>query len=197
MFLLFFLILPSWTSIVVQLYSWFFLLSKDGIFTKILQSAGIIPESLHFLYSYPTIIVGMVATYLPFMIFPIYAVLERIDKQLLEVAADLGANGFQTFKMVTYPLSLTGVYTGVILVFAASLGEFAIPALLGGEKYAFWGTLIVDRFLQSHDWESGGALAVLGIFLPTVFILSLALLKKLFNVKKSIGTQVESCKDCW
>ncbi|MCF7799701.1 ABC transporter permease [Candidatus Babeliales bacterium] len=168
-FLLFSLILPSWTSFIVQVYAWIFLLQKNGPFSIILYKLGIISSSTHFLNNYFAIMVGMVYCYLPFMILPIYTVLEKMDKRLLEVSADLGADKFQTFKKVVLPLSSTGIVAGFLLVFIPAFGEFAVPDLLGGGKKVFWGSLIVDKFLMTRDWPSGAALAFIGILILLIF----------------------------
>lgn len=169
-FLLISVILPSWTSLIVQIYAWFFMLERNGFFCQFLYRVGILPPSVHLLNNYFAILVGMVSCFLPFMILPIYAVLERMNKILLEASADLGANRFETFKRVIWPLSLPGVYAGLLLVAIPSFGEFAIPTLLGGAKSVFWGNLIVDKFLRSRDWASGAALANIGILLPGLVI---------------------------
>src|SRR5439155_26465819 len=124
--------LPSWTSLIVQIYAWFFLLEKNGFISRTLQQLGIISPSFHLLNNYFSILLGMVSCYLPFMILPLYAVLEKMDKRYLEASADLGADRYETFKRVVFPLSLPGVYAGLLLVFIPSFGEFAIPTLLGG-----------------------------------------------------------------
>lgn len=170
-FLLISVILPSWTSLIVQIYAWFFMLERNGFFCQLLYKIGLLPRSVHLLNNYFAILVGMVSCFLPFMILPIYAVLERMDKSLLEASADLGANRYETFKRVILPLSLPGVYAGVLLVTIPSFGEFAIPTLLGGAKSVFWGNLIVDKFLRSRDWGSGAALANIGILFPALVIL--------------------------
>lgn len=198
MFFLFLLILPSWTSIVVQVYAWFFLLDKKGYLTQFLYNAGFISDNFHFLNSYGTILIGMVSAYLPFMVFPIYAVLERMDKRFLEASADLGANGRETFRRVVFPLSLPGVYAGFLLVFIPSFGEFAIPSLLGGSKYAFWGSVIVDRFLRSRDWRSGAALAILGVSIPVMLVASSFIVKKIIEIKKRREKKrLTAVKDQW
>jgi len=168
-FLLFSLILPSWTSFIVQVYAWIFLLQKNGPFNIILYKLGIISKSTHLLNNYFAIILGMVYCYLPFMILPIYTVLEKMDKRLIEVSADLGANKIQTFKKVILPLSSTGIMAGFLLVFIPAFGEFAIPDLLGGGKKIFWGSLIVDKFLMTREWGSGAAFAFIGILILLIF----------------------------
>lgn len=169
-FLLISVILPSWTSLIVQIYAWFFMLERNGFFCQFLYKLGILPQSVHLLNNYFAILVGMVSCFLPFMILPIYAVLERMDKSIIEASADLGANRFETFKRIVWPLSLPGVYAGILLVTIPAFGEFAIPTLLGGAKNVFWGNLIVDKFLRSRDWASGAALANIGILFPALVI---------------------------
>ncbi len=168
-FLLFSLILPSWTSFIVQIYAWIFLLQKGGLFSSVLCKFGIISQSTHLLNNYFSILVGMVYCYLPFMILPIYTVLEKMDKKLLEASADLGANKTQTFKKVVLPLSSAGIMAGFLLVFIPAFGEFAIPDLLGGGKSAFWGATIVEKFLMTRDWASGSALTFTGILFLLIF----------------------------
>jgi len=199
-FLLFSLILPSWTSLIVQIYAWFFLLEKNGFFSRFLVALGIISPSYHLLNNYFTIVLGMVSCYLPFMILPIYAVLEKMDKRYLEASADLGADRFATFRRVVFPLSLPGVYAGLLLVFIPSFGEFAIPTLLGGAKYVFWGNIIVDKFLRSRDWRAGAALAIVGVLLPVLVLLFgyvIRRIKKAMHVKKSQAYSNNSLKDLW
>lgn len=187
-FLLFSLILPSWTSLVVQIYAWFFLLEKDGLVSRALHWIGLVPRSMHLLNNYFSIMVGLVSCFLPFMILPIYVLLDKMDPRLLEASADLGANKFETFKRVIFPLSLPGVYTGFLLVFVPVFGEFAIPSLLGGSSCVVWGSLIVDKFLRARDWPFGSALAIVGIFLFVIIIVSCAMITRFVRKLKSLGS---------
>jgi len=200
-FLLFSLILPSWTSLIIQIYAWFFLLEKNGIVSQILYSLGIISKSFHLLNNYFSILIGMVSCFLPFMILPIYTVLEKMDKRYLEASADLGASRFETFKRVVFPISLPGVYTGLLLVFIPAFGEFAIPTLLGGSKNIFWGNVIVDKFLMSRDWRSGSALASFGIIFPVVVLVSIYVILRIMayikNPKVKARAGGTSYKDPW
>ena len=186
-FLLFSLILPSWTSLVVQIYAWFFLLEKDGLVSRALYWIGLAPKSMHLLNNYFSIMVGLISCFLPFMILPIYVVLDKMDPRLLEASADLGANKFETFKRVIFPLSLPGVYTGFLLVFVPVFGEFAIPSLLGGSTYVVWGSLIVDKFLRSRDWAFGSALAIVGILLTVIIIISCVMIGRLLRRLKNMS----------
>lgn len=192
--LLFSLILPSWTSLIVQVYAWLFLFNANGFLAQFLYSTGILPRSMSLLNNSFSILVGMISVYLPFMILPIYTVMEKMDKTLLEVSADLGANRFETFKRVIFPLSLPGVYVGLILVFLPAFGEFAIPNLLGGSKLVFWGNLIVQKFLKSRDWKAGAALAIIGVAISTIFMLLGLIISKLIRIKRRVKKKEQSLK---
>ena len=170
-FFLFSLILPSWTSFIVQIYAWFFLLQKNSFICSTLAKLGIISEHTHLLNNYFAVLIGMVYCFLPFMILPIYTVLEKMDKKLIEASADLGANHFQTLKKVILPLSLPGIIAGFLLVFIPSFGEFAIPDLLGGGKIVLWGSMIVEKFLITKNWQSGAALTIVGIILLLIILM--------------------------
>ena len=200
-FLLFLLIIPSWTSLIVQIYAWFFLLEKNGFVSRFLRHIGLMSDTFHLLNNSFSVLVGMVSCFLPFMILPIYAVLEKMEKRLLEVSADLGANRFETFRRIIFPLSLPGVYAGLLLVFIPSFGEFAIPTLLGGSKKVYWGTLIVNKFLRSRDWHSGSALVLMGILLPTLVLLLIVLLRHTMSRIKTLhgrsGGGDYNNKDYW
>ncbi len=161
--LLVMVILPSWTNFMVQIYSWFSLLEKGSVLSDIFYFLGLTAQPRHLLNTYATTLVGMVYCYVPFMIFPIFAVLEKMDKRLLEASADLGATRLQTFQRVILPSASAGIQTGMLIVFIISFGEFAIPLLLGGSKQAYWGSLLVEKFLIVRDLSTGFALAVLGI----------------------------------
>lgn len=198
MFLLFSLILPSWTSLVVQAYAWFFLLDHHGILAKILTTLHIIKPDQSLLNNYLAILVGMVAVYLPFMILPLFTVIEKMDKRILEASADLGAPRLQTFRRVIFPLSLPGVYTGFLLVFIPAFGEFAIPSLLGGSKIVAWGNLIVEKFLIAKDWRAGAAFASFGVLFPICVLvaiyLGVAIVRRL-RMKRPLPELVQ--KDVW
>jgi len=201
-FFLFSLILPSWTSLIVQVYAWFFLLEKNSFISQLLQKLHIISPSFHLLNNYFSIVLGMVSCYLPFMILPIYAVLEKVDKCYFEVSADLGADHAETFKRVVLPLSRPGVYAGIMLVFIPAFGEYAIPTLLGGSKYVFWGSVIVDKFLRSRDWRVGAALVIIGIMLPVLLMLLSALVSRIVRMRqekkyKVLFSYYTNDKDNW
>lgn len=186
--LLFLLVLPSWSNIIVEVYAWYFLLEKRGLISKLLYYTGLISKPTHMINNYFAILVGMVYCFLPFMILPIYIILERMDKNLFEASADLGANKFNTFRRVVFPISLPGVYAGFLLVFVPAFGEYVVPLFLGGAKGAFWGTVIVDKFILLRDWGSGFAFASMGILFLilffSLFYMTLQIGKSLFSLKK-------------
>lgn len=165
--LLVLVIVPFWTSILIRSYAWIFLLGGQGI-PALLQSFGI--EGVRLIYTPFAVLIGIVYGYLPLMVFPIYVSLERLDKRLLEASSDLGARPLATFLGVTLPLSLPGVATGCLLVFILLMGEFLIPALLGGGKVFFVGNALVDLFLQSRNWAFGSAVAVCLIVIMLVSV---------------------------
>lgn len=167
--LLVLVIVPFWTSILIRSYAWIFLLGGRGI-PALLETFGI--EGVRLIYTPFAVLIGIVYGYLPLMVFPIYVALDRLDKRLLEASSDLGATPVSTFFKVTLPLSIPGVATGCMLVFILLMGEFLIPALLGGGKVFFVGNALVDLFLQSRNWAFGSAVAftLIVIMLITVTI---------------------------
>lgn len=175
-FALLLVILPSWTSFIVQIYAWFFLLKQDGAISQFLYSIGIFKQPMHILNNHFAMLIGMVYCFLPFMVLPIYAVLEKIDRQLIEASADLGATRWKTIQKVVFPLSLRGLGAGLFLVFIPAFGEFVIPEFLGGSKKLYWGNVIVSKFLDYRDWHAGAAAAYSGILFPALTIIFLYLL---------------------
>lgn len=184
-FYLLLVILPSWTSLIIQIYAWFFLLKKDGIISQTLYQFGLISNPIHILNNNFSILIGMVYCYFPFMVLPIYSVLEKIDRRLIEASSDLGASRWMTIKKVILPLSYSGIIAGLFLVFIPAFGEFAIPEFLGGSKKLFWGNVIVSKFLDSRDWSSGAAATYSGFLFP---ILIFALFYFMFRVAKKSKT---------
>ncbi len=168
--LLVFLILPSWTSFIIQVYSWFYLLQKHGLFSNFFHSLGLTSEPLSLLNNYSATVLGMVYCYLPFMVLPLYTVLEKMDKRLLEASADLGANAWQTFTRIVLPLSQSGIRVGLALVMVPAFGEFAIPDLMGGVKDLYLGHLIMEKFLVFRDWHSGAAVVMVSFMIPIIFV---------------------------
>ncbi|TNE52403.1 MAG: ABC transporter permease [Sphingomonadales bacterium] len=158
MTLLVLVIVPFWTSILIRSYAWIFLLGGRGV-PALLDWIGI--EGVRLINTPFSVLVGIVYGYLPLMVFPIFVSLDRLDKRLLEASSDLGARPWRTFLQVTLPLSIPGIATGCMLVFILLMGEYLIPALLGGGKVFFVGNALVDLFLQSRNWAFGSAVAVM------------------------------------
>ncbi len=155
--LLVLVIVPFWTSILIRSYAWIFILGGRGI-PALLAWVGM--EDVRLINTPFSVLLGIVYGYLPLMVFPIYVSLDRLDKRLLEASSDLGARPWRTFLQITLPLSIPGIATGCLLVFILLMGEFLIPALLGGGKVFFVGNALVDLFLQSRNWAYGSAVAV-------------------------------------
>ena len=155
--LLILVIVPFWTSILIRSYAWIFILGGKGI-PAILGWLGL--PGIRLINTPFAVLAGIVYGYLPLMVFPIFVSLERLDKRLLEASADLGSPPWRSFLQITLPLSLPGVATGCMLVFILLMGEFLIPAMLGGGKVFFVGNALVDLFLQSRNWPFGSAVAV-------------------------------------
>ena len=167
--LLVLVIVPFWTSILIRSYAWIFILGGKGL-PLLLQELGF--GAIRLINTPFAVLIGIVYGYLPLMVFPIYVSLEKLDKRLLEAADDLGSPPWRGFLQVTLPLSVPGVATGCMLVFILLMGEFLIPALLGGGKVFFVGNALVDLFLQSRNWPFGSAVAatLVAIMLITVTI---------------------------
>lgn len=152
--------LPFWTSFLVRTYAWMFLLRDTGLINTALLAMGVIREPLPLLYNWGAVIVGLVYGYLPFVVLPLFATLERMDPALVEAAADLGAGPWQTLWRVILPLSAPGLRAGAILVFIPCLGAYLTPDLLGGGKTILIGTLIQNQFTTARDWPFGSAVAL-------------------------------------
>jgi spermidine/putrescine transport system permease protein len=171
--LLFLVTLPFWTSFLVRMYAWMILLRTEGPINNLLLRCGIIQEPLSLLYNNFAIVVGLTYGELPFMILPLYTVLEGIEKPLLDASADLGCGAWQTFWRVLLPLSRSGMAAGVILVFIPSLGAFLTPDLLGGAKSMMAGGLIQSQFAVVRDQPFGSAIAVL-LTILVLFLLAVS-----------------------
>ena len=152
---------PFWTSFLIRAYAWVVILNGNGIANKTLQFLGLTSEPVNLIFTPGAVALGMTYAYLPFMILPLYAALEKFDGRLKEAAQDLGASKWHTFWRVTFPLSMPGVIAGSILVFIPSAGEFVIPNLLGGSRTVMIGNLVQQQFLQARDWAFGSALAMM------------------------------------
>ena len=152
--------LPFWTSFLVRTYAWMFLLRDTGMINTLLEKLGLIHSPLPLLYNDGAVILGLVYGYLPFMVLPLYATLERLDRNLLEASADLGARPWATFTHVTVPLCAPGIRAGAILVFSPCLGAYLTPDLLGGGKSVMIGNLIQNQFTTARDWPFGSAVSL-------------------------------------
>lgn len=158
-------ILPFWTSFLIRIYSWIGILSSEGFLNQFLLWTGIIDQPLTILNTNTAVYIGIVYAYLPFMILPIYAALEKLDISLIEAAEDLGCTRMQAFWLVTFPLSRPGVIAGCFLVFIPALGEFVIPSILGGNGTLMIGKTLYDEFFANRDWPVASAVAVVLLLL--------------------------------
>jgi spermidine/putrescine transport system permease protein len=162
--------LPFWTSFLVRTYAWMFLLRDTGLINTALQAMHIIPAPLPLLYNDGAVLLGLVYGYLPFMVLPIYAILERLDPSLPEAAADLGARPLATVFRVIVPLSRPGIVAGSVLVFIPCLGAYLTPDLLGGGRTVLVGNLVQNQFTSARDWPFGSAVSMMLMFLVTLLL---------------------------
>ena len=158
--LLMLIILPFWTSFLLRIYAWMGLLADQGTINNILIYLGLINRPIRLMYSEFAVHIGIVYSYLPFMILPLYANMEKLDHTIHEAAADLGARPFTTFLTVTLPLTTPGIMAGSLLVFIPATGEFVIPDLLGGGNVLMIGRVLYDEFNANHDWPVASAVAI-------------------------------------
>lgn len=158
-------VLPFWTSFLLRVYAWMGLLKKNGVINEILMGLGITDQPLQMIQTDFAVYLGIVYTYLPFMILPLYTALEKMDLTLLEAAEDLGARPYQTFFLVTLPLAVPGIIAGCLLVFIPAVGEFVIPALLGASDTLMIGRVLWDEFFLNRDWPMASAVAIVMLVL--------------------------------
>tara|TARA_B100000953_G_scaffold11610_1_gene10435 strand:+ start:543 stop:1466 length:924 start_codon:yes stop_codon:yes gene_type:complete len=163
--LLLMVVVPFWISFLLRVYAWMGILKTKGLLNGFLLWTGIIDQPLELLYTDTAVYIGMIYSYLPFMILPLYANLEKLDIRLLEAAADLGARPWKVFKDITFPLSIPGVIAGCLLVFIPAIGEYVIPALLGGADTLMIGRLLFDEFFLNRDWPVASAVAIVLLML--------------------------------
>ena len=161
-------ILPFWTSFLIRVYAWMGILSQEGFLNQFLLWTGIISDPLTILNTNTAVYIGIVYTYLPFMILPIYSALDRLDGSLIEAAEDLGCSRLQAFWLVTFPLSRNGVIAGSFLVFIPALGEFVIPSLLGGSSTLMIGKVLWEEFFSNRDWPVASAVAIVLLLILVV-----------------------------
>ncbi len=153
-------ILPFWTSFLIRVYAWMGILKDNGLLNGFLMHLGLIDHPIVILNTQAAVLIGMVYAYLPFLVLPLYATLEKLDWTLLEAAADLGAHPWPAFFRVTLPLSAVGTVAGALLVFVPACGEFVIPELLGSAKLPMIGTVLWTEFFANRDWPAASAIAV-------------------------------------
>lgn len=166
--LLMLVILPFWTSFLIRVYAWIGILSEEGLLNWALVSLGIVDEPITFLATTRAVYIGIVYSYLPFMVLPLYSSLEKLDETLIEAAQDLGCTPFQAFWRVTFPLSIPGVIAGCFLVFIPAVGEFVIPDLLGGSDTVMIGKTLWEEFFNNRDWPTASAVAITLLLLLVV-----------------------------
>lgn len=158
--LLMMVILPFWTSLLIRIYAWIGILKGNGLLNNILESLGLISEPLELINTPFAVQIGIVYAYLPFMILPLYATLEKMDLTLLEAASDLGCRPWKAFLSITLPLSLPGIVAGGLLVFIPAVGEFVIPELLGGPETLMIGNVLWNEFFNNRDWPIASSVAI-------------------------------------
>jgi putrescine transport system permease protein len=183
--LLLLIVLPFWISFLLRVYAWMGLLNNYGVINNFLMWTGITDQPIAMMYTDFAIYIGLVYSYLPFMILPLYATLERMDLDLLDAAQDLGARRSQAFRDITWPLARPGVIAGCLLVFIPAMGEYVIPYLLGGSESLMIGRVLFDEFLVNRDWPLASSVAIVLLMLLVVPIVFLQ------------RNQVRSVEDSW
>jgi putrescine transport system permease protein len=178
--LLLLVVIPFWTSLLIRIYSWIILLRDNGIINQCLMYFGIISEPIIMMNTEFAVILGIVYSYLPFMILPLYSSLQKIDPILLEAAEDLGCKPFSAFWRVTFPLSLPGLIAGCLLVFIPAIGEFVIPDLLGGSSVITIGKVIWTEFFINRDWPMAAAAT---IAITGLLVVPIAIMQKILGQK--------------
>jgi putrescine transport system permease protein len=171
--LLLLIILPFWISFLLRVYAWMGLLNNYGVINNLLLWLGLIDRPLQLIYTDLAIYIGLVYSYLPFMVLPLYATLERMDPDLVEASQDLGASPSQAFRDITWPLARPGVIAGCLLVFIPAMGEYVIPYLLGGPESLMIGRVLFDEFFVNRDWPLASSVAIVLLTLlvvPIVFL---------------------------
>ena len=169
--LLFFVILPFWTSLLIRVYAWIAILQPTGLVNRALLAAGLVDAPVMLIYNDFSVVLGLVYGYLPFMILPLYGSLSQLDESVLEAAADLGARPARAFFAVVLPLTVPGIAAGALLVFIPAIGEFVIPDLLGGPGTLMVGKVLWQEFFDNVDWPAAAAVAMVLVALLTVPLL--------------------------
>lgn len=181
--LLLLLILPMWMNFLLRTYSWLSLLGRNGLINQFLEFIGV-SFRLNILYTDTAVILGMVYNFLPFMIVPIYTVLSKMDRHIIEAARDLGATPTRVFTKVIFPLSLSGIFSGVAMVFMPAVTTFIVPSILGGNKVRLIGNVIEQQFLQAGNWNFGASLSLV---LMIVVLLSMGVITRFGNKERGVG----------
>jgi putrescine transport system permease protein len=169
--LLFLVILPFWTSLLIRVYAWIAILQPTGLLNRALHALGLIDAPILLIYNDFSVLLGLVYAYLPFMILPLYGSLSQLDESLVEAAADLGARPWRVFVNVVLPLSLPGIAAGALLVFIPAIGEFVIPDLLGGPRTLMVGKVLWQEFFDNVDWPAAAAVAMVLVVILTAPLL--------------------------
>jgi spermidine/putrescine transport system permease protein len=182
--LLVLVILPFWTNFLIRTYSWIVLLNRGGVINRTLLAMGLVDSPLPLLYNDFAIVLGLVYGYLPLMILPLYASLERLNPEVLEAAEDLGSRPFRALRTVTLPLIVPGIVAGCVFVFVPSLGNFPVPQLLGGGRRIMIGNLINQQFLDARDWPFGSTLALL---VMAILLVMLVVQSRVLRRSREIG----------
>jgi spermidine/putrescine transport system permease protein len=178
-------VIPFWTNFLIRTYAWIVLLNNEGLINKVLGSLGLIDSPVQLMNNQPAIVLGFVYAYLPLMILPLYAAIERLDPSLVEAAANLGATPFERFRTVILPMTLQGAVTGSLFVLIPSLGNFIIPELLGGGLTATLGTVARDQYLTDQNWPFGSAIALLILVLIVVVVATQSMVSRRFDGRAS------------
>ncbi|MCW6036476.1 ABC transporter permease [Spirulina subsalsa FACHB-351] len=169
--LLLLIIIPFWTNFLIRIYAWIIILRNEGVINTLLQSLNLINQPLDLLFNSFAVSIGLVYGYLPFMVLPLYATLEKFDFSLIEASHDLGANDLKTLIRVVLPLTLRGIVAGSLLVFIPAVGEFITPDILGGAKSIMIGNLVQNQFLGARNWPFGSVLSIVMMAIVLVPIL--------------------------
>ena len=185
-FLLILVVIPFWSSFLLRVYAWKIILQNNGILNLILMNLGLISEPLQLLYNQYAVIMGIVYTYLPLMILPLYGYLSKFDLNLIDASKDLGLNRIKTFIKVILPLSFPGIIAGSLLVFIPVVGEFIIPEMLGGSDKLYYGKILWEEFFVNRNWPGASALAFTGIIILVLPIVIFQTLYSRWNTKNEI-----------
>lgn len=162
---------PFWINFLIRTYAWVLLLRTQGVVNELLLGIGLIQEPLQMLYTKGAVLLGMIYTFIPFMVLPIYVALEQMDKKLLEAASDLGATRWKSFWHITLPQTKSGIMTGSVLVYVSTTGMFVVTDILGGAKSAMISNIIQSQFLGARNWPFGSALSVIFVITSLIMIL--------------------------